>query len=896
MKKIIPFILALVMVLGLWGCKAETTIPVATTTTTSSIEVTTTATALSTSDPNQELIDTVYDWLSLGDISALLSTSPRLILPTSRTGVVISWDINPDGYIASNGVITQPDHLSGNKEVTLTATLTIGELVRTKVFTATVLALPSPENNPPIINETFVNYEEGNIAPQMISGGTWAPVSGKTSSTSLFSVVSTVGANPVPGAINALEIRSQLENQIVAPLFHSFEILVIEADVYQSANGSPIYLQTSQSSPAIGFGLSGAGSTASIYYRTDNGSEIKTQIQLNTWVTIRLEVDLVNKTIEFFYYDLEGHLIPCTPFPVHYTYGEGGFQSLFIRSGSSNTIAQQGPAYITNIVANRIESLPKPIDPIKLGAISGISAIEVIENGGSYSPAEPVVKGYYGAQNVLVKDTDYTLTITNPVDVDVNGNYIVTFQFTNIHNPSDVLTINQSVVIYAPGDPNVIMGVSSTIAHALSHETDITVTAQRAEGILHYVVSDTPLTKEQVVASIEKESIVIDSLETLIEGVVVNEDEKVYLVIELNGLSNLIEHEVTIQTLVVLTTPQEFYDTLSVTVDTGYYYVLGNDLDFTGFVWNAPAANSFSDTLDGQAYKIYNLDINRVGSYGGLFSVLKKNALIKNIVFENVSLVSDSRGSAIISGESGASGEGSGSVLVENLVFINSSVVVSIANPEIKDAYGALIVGRIRYGNITIRNIAVIDSQVDSEQNYGGGLVAGSEDNIPVTISDIYMENFLVKESSAVTAEGKIVGGVIGRPRGPITIERVYGFNVNVLGKNNVGAITGKIESECVYNISDVYINGSLSFVDPAKAEIIAGAVSGIVNTNTNVYASGYETEMSGHLGVLEENLVTHTLTQEESWWTTNIPAILENDLWYFVSDRPMLKIVPVSE
>jgi hypothetical protein len=226
MKRLIPLFLVLLMTIVLAGCKDETT--------TVPTTLAPTTISQSTADPGIALVDSVYDWLSLGDISALLSTSPRLILPTSRDGVAITWDIDPEGYIAPNGVVTQPDHETGNQEVTLTATLTYGEVERTKIFTATVIALTTPEDNPPIMNETFNDYADGNIATQMETVGIWAPVSGKSSATSLFSVVSEVGGNPIPGGSKALEIRSHLENQIVGPLFHTFDKIVIEADVYQT--------------------------------------------------------------------------------------------------------------------------------------------------------------------------------------------------------------------------------------------------------------------------------------------------------------------------------------------------------------------------------------------------------------------------------------------------------------------------------------------------------------------------------------------------------------------------------------------------------------------------------------------------------------------------------------
>ncbi|HBY65922.1 MAG TPA: hypothetical protein DEG42_06070, partial [Acholeplasmataceae bacterium] len=115
---------------------------------------------------DSERVDAAFSWLQLGDLTALVNSSPRLILPTVRDGVTISWVIDKLEYIAANGVITQPDFETGNQTVTLTATLTLNAATRNKVFTATVLALPSVEDTEPLIDETFELYTNGDIITQ----------------------------------------------------------------------------------------------------------------------------------------------------------------------------------------------------------------------------------------------------------------------------------------------------------------------------------------------------------------------------------------------------------------------------------------------------------------------------------------------------------------------------------------------------------------------------------------------------------------------------------------------------------------------------------------------------------------------------------------------------------
>lgn len=83
----------------------------------------------------QELY-TQYDLLELGDLTALTSD---INLPNTlgENGVTVSWSSSLSELIADDGTVTRPDYY--NSDVTLTATVMLGSVTKTKVFNATVL-------------------------------------------------------------------------------------------------------------------------------------------------------------------------------------------------------------------------------------------------------------------------------------------------------------------------------------------------------------------------------------------------------------------------------------------------------------------------------------------------------------------------------------------------------------------------------------------------------------------------------------------------------------------------------------------------------------------------------------------------------------------------------------
>ncbi|MDD3999796.1 MAG: hypothetical protein PHX62_02735, partial [Bacilli bacterium] len=309
---------------------------------------------------DQEKVDSVHDWLELtGLTDDLTNSSARIVMPTEKDGVTISWQIDKPEYISASGVISQPAHEVGDQIVKITATITLNDAKETKIFSGKVLALPAVQDTVPLLDEDFKSYQVGEI-----SGGKWSVVSGKAGTTK-FSVVSSITGSTIPEGSNALKVEAFSERTLETPLQHDYDFVVIEADLMQtsSSDATSINIQSSSSAPAVAFGLNGK----TLYYRVDNGDQPGKEVEMNKWVRARFEVDLENKTIELFYYQ-DGQLLPVTPGKVSFT-GSTNLASLFIRSGSSTTTALRAPAYITNIVVNREEALPRPTETVKLGEV-----------------------------------------------------------------------------------------------------------------------------------------------------------------------------------------------------------------------------------------------------------------------------------------------------------------------------------------------------------------------------------------------------------------------------------------------------------------------------------------------------------------------------------------------
>ncbi|HHX80134.1 MAG TPA: hypothetical protein GX692_03615 [Acholeplasmataceae bacterium] len=812
-------------------------------------------------DGDQKKVDEVYDWLELpGLTDSLTNDSPRIIMPKEKDGVTITWEIDKPEYIDENGNISQPPHEVGDQEVKLTATLTLNKVTRTKEFKGKVLALPPLSETEPLLAEDFKAYADGNIEGQQ---NLWNVVSGKAGS-SIFTVVSSIEGVEIPEGSKALKVEAFTERTLEASIKHDYDFVVIEVDLMQtvSSDATSIHLQSGSSSPVVAFGLNGRN----LYYRVDNGEQPGIPVELNKWYRARFEVDLANKTIELFYYEEgTGQLIAITPGKVEFQ-GSTNLQSFYIRTGSSTTTELRAPAYITNITINRPEALPRPEEKVKLGEITGIEDVSIKE-GTEFIPATPKVFNYYADKRELVEGTDYTLEVINEVDTSVSGEYEVTYKFTNKTDASDVIEVEQEVVVYAEGEPNEIVSVESTLSIHPDWLTNVTVKLVQPAGTLYYFLS----TNETETAETVKtgSQVEVTSEIVVIEDLAIDDNTYIHILVVLNGETEVHSHELNRKPVQLISTPEEFYQAVHSTKSDqqNYYYLLNADLDFTGFVWEE-FVEKFYGIIDGNGHLISNLTMNvPKGIYGGIFEELD-GATIKNIVFENINIISEGERSGVISGRTSGS-----KVTVTNITIINSKVIVGDSTTLGSDMHGALIIGRVN-GETEISNLKVVASEVMVYGKYVGGLVSYAEAKLDM--SDLDVEIKVTEDSS----NPQLVGGIVGRvgSSGVLTLNRVIA-KVDLTGSKNIGGLLGKNDGTAY--VYDALVTGKLL----ATSSSDSGAISGnkAFNEAVNVWAVALDGEGDGknkQSAPAENTLTSLEDVSVSSWWTTNMPNIADSDLW----------------
>ncbi|NLD26654.1 MAG: hypothetical protein GX661_04760, partial [Acholeplasmataceae bacterium] len=812
---------------------------------------------------DQDIVDLAYEMLTLTGIDNLTNSSPRLILPIKAANyekVEITWSIDKTQYISTAGVITQPEHEVGDQTVTLTATLKLNQAQKIKTFTATVKALPPLSETVPLLDEDFKNYPDGEVGSSL---GDWALVSGKAG-TSVYTVVSSIENVTIPGGSKALKLQAFSERQFEMAIPHNYDVVVIEADLMQTASSeaTSINIQSSASSPIVGFGLNGD----EIYWRVNNGSQHGVPIELNKFYRVRFEIDLVNKTVQLFYYE-DGQLMPITSEPKSYT-GDLALTSIFLRTGSSNTTSIRPPAYVSNILINRIEALPRPAESVKLGEIQDLPATQNIAVGSTFIPSVPKVLNYYGSKRDLVKDTDYTLAISGEVNTAVAGNYNVVYTFTNKNNSEDVKTITQVVTVYSEEQPNEISSVETSFVPYPNRKTDITVTVVQPEGVLYYLFSNNETeTAEAIKAGI---SVNITSGTVEIDDAEVGENAYIHIIVVLNGDSNIKSEALDRQLLVEIDTPQKFYYAVhaSESEQKKSYYLLIADLDFTDFTWG-DQEKSFKTVFDGNGHTISNLTITKE-KIGGIFA-LAEDAIIKNLIIDNVQMSSSKQGALLV-------GETRGEVRIENIVILNSSYAYETAGSD-KVGYAALIVGRIRGGSTTIVNVAISDSDVSNIHKYSAAIVAGTESGITLVMEDIYIQNVDVIEDSG---SSECVGVLIGRLKGTADINRVVAVDVFLQAYKNLGGLIGKYETATApLSISNVFIQGEVecTYSESLTVNAVIGSNAG-EPTLSNVWVSGFANSRTSGLSVPEEFKVVFDTVKADAWWTEKMPEIANSDLW----------------
>jgi len=242
---------------------------------------------------------------------------------------------------------------------------------------------------------------------------------------------------------------------------------------------------------------------------------------------------------------------------------------------------------------------------------------------------------------------------------------------------------------------------------------------------------------------------------------------------------------------------------------------------------------------------------NRVGGIIGLISAYRSATpnmgTITNIKIENSEITGDGMFAGSIYGTQDGS-----SIIKENLSSISCKVV------GVDDVGG--IAGYSSWQGQGVKNVNVVNSQIIGEgENIGGIFGAGgnltnsyirnseiiannvNSQNIGGIIGKLSwgMNNIGLIESN-VTTNGENVGGITGINS---DIIRTYSLDSTVVGKNNVGAITGSSNfgnMQYVYTNSDVTgsgkaVGGFIGYLDNSKMTNL----SNVTYINNSYYAGG---------------------------------------------------------
>jgi uncharacterized repeat protein (TIGR02543 family) len=466
-----------------------------------------------------------------------------------------------------------------------------------------------------------------------------------------------------------------------------------------------------------------------------------------------------------------------------------------------------------------------------------------------------------------VKDEDYVLEIIHEIDVNVPGDYEVVYKFTNKNDQNDVKQVKQIVTVYAEGDPNEIKSVESTQAIYPDWLTDVTVKLVQPAGTLYYYLSGNET--ETLETVLEGEQIEVDSENVVIENLAIGDSTYIHIVIFHNGYTDVFSHQLNRMNVLEISTPQEFYDAVFNADSKENYFLLTANLDFSEFEWQGLGPR-FYGILDGNGYAISNLTINVPDSTKvGIFTELD-GATIKNLVFDNVEIYSMKERAGILAGITT-----NHATNIENITVYNSKVTIGDSTTEGTNHYAGLLLGRSEVSTV-ISNVYVRDSEVIVFGKYVGGLV-GQVEKADLTIEDADVE---IKVTEGLTSE--VAGGIVGRNKGTLTINRTVA-KVEVTGHKYLGGFIGINEGSA--NITDSLITGKLvgGASDKGAGAVVGYLKEGTVDVLENVWVVAFtgENDRDEKVTVSEDFRIESLETVSVSiWWTENIPSIAESELW----------------
>lgn len=292
-----------------------------------------------------------------------------------------------------------------------------------------------------------------------------------------------------------------------------------------------------------------------------------------------------------------------------------------------------------------------------------------------------------------------------------------------------------------------------------------------------------------------------------------------------------------IATPFLICTAAQLQNISSNTADYNKYFKQMADIDLSNISNFEPignATNKFTGLLNGQNYKIKNLNINRPGDNLGLFGFVSYSYLL-NLSIHNATINSTTTSASNIAVLTGQS---------EYSTINNIRIEDSVASGDAPNRIG-LMSGTAYRDTIININLSGNSSNVSGNNLVSGGIGDGTYLRfLNITINDLsingvndvsalisdcygcYIQNAIVDAN--ITATGDDVGGIIGTMLQTDILRS--SFNGNITGVNYVGGITGK-----TYDPSLLFLNSTEAVI---TGQSFVGGIVGAGFYSTDIYDS----------------------------------------------------------
>ncbi len=238
------------------------------------------------------------------------------------------------------------------------------------------------------------------------------------------------------------------------------------------------------------------------------------------------------------------------------------------------------------------------------------------------------------------------------------------------------------------------------------------------------------------------------------------------------------------------------------------HYVLGNDIDGSGYEFRPLADIDFTGTLNGAGKTISNLTIGTSSYTAAIFGMLSEGSVIKDINFSNVKIKASERAQyvGVISGEAI-------STAISN-VHVDGLYVDGLC-----EAYAGGLVGYLSLYS-EVASSSVSNAEINLPNAITGG-IAG----VTRTSSKLLACAF----HGSINGGGN-VGGIVGEAGAAGDAITDCHVSATLVGVNNVGGVAGTSSRA---QINRCYVEGSLEAIGPDMwSGACVGGVAGVLAGN----------------------------------------------------------------